>query len=173
MAIKEIPLTQGFVTIVDEDIYAVLSTVKWYAKYNASGNSYYPACNTFNEHRNRITLRMHTVIIPNIPKGYEIDHINGNTLDNRRINLRVCSLRENRQNRTVSRNKKNKYKGVSWNEKLKKWITRVQKKHIGCFNTEEQAANAYNIEAIKQFGEFARLNVIEELGPAVIVVGDE
>ncbi len=110
-------------------------------------------------------LRMHRVLMDALP-GLEVDHINGDPLDNRLVNLRICSHAENcrnmRSNRGVS-----KYKGV----RLRKhrhtstWYAEIKYNYkscyLGSFSTEEAAARAYNKKALELFGEFALLNIIE------------
>lgn len=89
---KEIQLTQGKVTLVDDEDYEWLSQWKWCAKDGRNGNFY-----AFRASKNKSTY-MHRLIL-DTPKGKVTDHINGNGLDNRRINLRICSYRENSHNK--------------------------------------------------------------------------
>lgn len=98
------------------------------------------------------------------PTG-EIDHKNGDGLDNRRENLRVCSrLENNRNQRKSKRPLTSKYKGVSWDKKSKKWLAHIsimnKCKYLGVFSDEWEAALAYNKAAEEKFGEFACLNEI-------------
>lgn len=102
-----------------------------------------------------------------VDDNHIIDHKNGNTLDNRRENLRICTYSENNRNRKqISSNNKSGYKGVSWDKQKNKWRTCLninkKQKHIGFFNDIIEAAKAYNEAAIKYFGEFAKLNKIKE-----------
>jgi hypothetical protein len=101
------------------------------------------------------------------PKGLTVDHINHNTTDNRRENLRLCTIGENKRNSLGQpRGRVSKYKGVYRRRgSIKKpWRSQIYtngvKTYIGDFKTEESAATAYNAEAIKQHGEFALLNNI-------------
>lgn len=91
----------------------------------------------------------------------EIDHINGNKLDNRRCNLRVCTRSQNNMNKSKS---KYKYKGVFPNKKGNRWRTQItlhRKTYcLGTFDNQEDAAEAYNKKALELFGEFARINSI-------------
>lgn len=90
-----------------------------------------------------------------------VDHINGNTLDNRRINLRLCTQAENAHNSKRSKANKSGFKGVSWNKNLGYWQAKICVKrhqiHIGWFKNPEDAYTAYCTAALKYHKEFARL----------------
>jgi hypothetical protein len=105
---------------------------------------------------------MHRLIMGAEP-GQEIDHINGNGLDNRKENLRVATRKENQQNRHITWGNST-YKGVYWEKQKNKWRARIfvsgKCVHLGFFLTEKEAAVAYNQGAIKYFGSFACLNII-------------
>lgn len=97
--------------------------------------------------------------------GEEVDHIDGNTFNNRRANLRRCTKHGNCQNQKKQiRSCTSKYKGVSWHKASSKWSAYIKwggkKKHLGLYALEEDAARAYNVVAASQFGEFARLNEV-------------
>lgn len=151
---KKIKLTQGKYALVDDEDYEILNKYKWHLERD------YAVRSTYNKVRGRI--RMHRQIL-NINKNLEVDHINRNGLDNRRINLRACTRSQN--NRNVGKHKDNKYyKGIY---KRKDRITNVWRAHItynykqvnlGCFSSKINAARAYDCAAIKLFGKFANLN---------------
>jgi len=111
--------------------------------------------------RTKDKIYLHQLILGKTPKGKEIDHKNTNPLDNRKENLRFCTHSQNLQN-SNSRTGSSAYKGVSWDKERKKWFTciRINKKTValGRFNNEAEAAIAYDDEALKSFGKFARLN---------------
>lgn len=94
--------------------------------------------------------------------GEEVDHIDGNKLNNTRGNLRIASNAENKMNRDKQSNNTSGYKGVSFHKKYKKWraIIGIQGKsiHLGYFSDAVEAAKAYDDSARKYHGEFARTN---------------
>lgn len=93
-----------------------------------------------------------------------VDHINHNTLDNRKSNLRPATYRQNNFNKLPQkRGGTSKYKGVSWNKRNKKWVAQIminrQSIHLGCFTEEIEAAKAYDKKAKELYREFAYLNL--------------
>jgi hypothetical protein len=111
---------------------------------------------------NKITSIILSRYIINAPEGMVVDHINHNTLDNRKCNLRICTHQENLFNTKVSNNKvSSKYKGVYKNgNKFQAKIKHNNKVFcLGSFYTQEEAAKAYDIKAIELFGGFAKTNV--------------
>jgi hypothetical protein len=115
-------------------------------------------------------LRMHRIIMGCDDSTKKIDHINGNRLDNRKSNLRFCSNQQNSFNMSQSarknKNSASRFKGVSYDKKRNAWTSAIMKdysKHfLGRFDSEIQAANAYNAAAKKMFGSFANLNKFTE-----------
>lgn len=158
---KLIPLTQGRAAIVDDTDYFALRVYSWC--YKRCGTSQYAARGTKNNGIQK-TILMHRMIL-NAPDGIEVDHINGNGLDNRRCNLRLASSSQNHFNqRKQQRQTSSQYKGVYWHQRDKVWMSRIQAfgsdHYIGSFSSEREAALAYNIAAIKYHGEYANLNII-------------
>lgn len=126
-------------------------------KKTASGKSYI-----------RIKTYLHHLVMGKPEEGFEVDHINGNPLDNRKENLRFCTRMQNSHN---TRNKAGRHKGVHYNKKnenlstKKVWTAQITKDyrihHIGSFTSENEAALAYNEKAKELYGEYARLNTFE------------
>ena len=107
-------------------------------------------------------VKMHQIIFPSWGIG---DHKNGDTLDNRRENLRECSAAENARNSSSQNGSTSRYRGVSWDSSRSRWIVSLQTngstRHVGRFFDERDAAAAYDAAASVAYGEFARLNFPE------------
>lgn len=112
--------------------------------------------------------KLHRFIM-NCPDDKVIDHIDHNPLNNQKSNLRICTISQNGGNRMKPKKYKNRYmtskfKGVRWHKHAKKWSSHItinfQQEHLGAFNSEVEAAKAYNDAAVKHFGSFACLNNI-------------
>jgi hypothetical protein len=105
------------------------------------------------------------VVLLNPQKGYVTDHKNGNGLDNRRNNLRICTQQQNVFNQKKRTTKtSSRYKGVSFSKRANKFIAYIscnyKRTYIGTYKNEIDAARAYNNKAIEYFGEYAKLNTI-------------
>lgn len=152
---RQIPLTRGLLTTVDEADYWWLVRRKWYAAKR--GQHYY----AYTGKRTPMAR-----LLTNAPVGLVVDHINGDTLDNRRSNLRVCTQRENKLNTGPRRNSKSGYRGVTYKAHAKAWMAQIQEhgrfNFLGYYKTPEAAAEAYDGKAIELRGEFARLNLPQE-----------
>jgi len=103
---------------------------------------------------------------PGYGSNEQVDHINGNKLDNQRGNLRIVTRSQNSMNQRVQKrkNKLSKYKGVTWHRPTGKWLSQInicgRQKHLGLFVDEINAALVYNENASNHFGEYACLNTI-------------
>lgn len=151
---KEIPLSRGRVAIVDDEDFEHLSQWKWFC--TASG---YAVRNSKSNEGTKRTIFMHRVIMGD-PTGFLVDHKSMDTLDNRRINLRVATKAQNMSNRGPQANNKSGFKGVFWNKQKAKWNAKicVNKKHVhlGFFKSSHDAHQAYFEGAKRMHGEFSK-----------------
>lgn len=155
----EIPLTQGQLALIDDEDFELVSQYKWRANFNSKLKSFY-ALTDIRNNGERITILMHR-LITDAPKGKVVDHINHNTLDNRKLNLRVCSQSENMMNSRKHIVNTSGYKGVSWYKQTKKWTAQIRIKGkntgLGYFESPEKAYEAYCNAARIHHGEFLYL----------------
>jgi len=158
---RRIYLSEGKWTIVDAVDYYWLNSFKWIVYGNR--NNLYAVRNSIVAPNETRPVYMHRVIM-NPPPGLLVDHRNTDSLDNRRQNLRFATPSQNMQNRRKKKNTTSQYRGV-WllsNGKYESQITHQGKKiWLGWFNSEIDAARAYDEAAKKYHGEFARLNFPE------------
>lgn len=151
---KKIPLGHGQFAIVDDEDYELVTQFKWHTMANSHSHHVYAATK----------LRMHRLIVKP-PPGYMVDHINGDTLDNRRCNLRICTNAQNQQN-TGSRGGTSQYKGVSFQVKSGRWMAAFQydgvRYYCGMWETEEDAARAVDKKRSEVAADFASKNLWQE-----------
>lgn len=156
--VRYIPLTQGKFAIVDAADYERVSRHKWHVSRHG-GRLY-----AYRKARGR-TIPMHRFIM-NPPKGMVVDHIDGNGLNNRRCNLRICTQRQNVYNSRPS-GAGSSYKGVRWDKERRRWMAAIydgtRRIHLGRFDDEAEAARAYDRKAFELFGEYAYLNFPAEI----------
>jgi len=156
-----IELTKGFIARVSPQDFDWLCGWRW--KATLCDKSFYASRSIHNSDRSSAVVRMH-VFIMNPPKGFTVDHINKDTLDNRRDNLRICTRSQNNMNRGMSSHNTSGYKGVSWHRHRGDWHAYIRKdgimRHLGYHPTAIQAALAYDKEALQIFGEFAVTNAM-------------
>lgn len=154
---KEIPLTQGKVALVDDEDYESLNAFKWHAA-NCNG-AYYAARSVWIGLGKQRYVLMHRELL-NVSR--EVDHINNDGLDNRRANLRPASRSQQNQNSRKRMECSSVFKGVYWNIPSKKWQAYIRVNHIrihlGLFHCEKAAALAYDSAAVEAFGDYAKTN---------------
>lgn len=146
---KKIILPRGKVVLIDDEDFEKIKKYKWhfalgYAKTNIPGK--------------KSPQLMHRIIL-NAPVGMDVDHINGNGLDNRKKNIRICTHSQNLFNQGKYKNNTSGLKGVSIHRN--KWIAKISVKgkriELGYFKTKELAYKAYCIACKKYHGEYSHL----------------
>jgi hypothetical protein len=155
--VRRIPLGKGLFATVDAADYEKVSQYHWYATNNGGKNVY--AATTLNGK----TVHMHRMLM-RPRKGYVVDHIDGNGLNNRRCNLRVCTQAQNMANRSP-RGGSSQYVGVY--RYRDRWAASVtcQGKcyYVGIFDDEIEAAKARDRKAYELHGEYAYLNFPDDV----------
>jgi len=155
----KIQLSKGKVALVDADMFDYLNQWSWF--YHKNGY----AMRSYRKDGKYRKDRMHRVVV-NAPLGLDVDHINGNKLDNRRENLRIATRSQNNANKRMQSNNTSGYRGVNWHKQRGKWVAKIQVDrksiHLGLYEKKEDAARAYNKAAVLYYGEFAQLNNIKE-----------
>jgi hypothetical protein len=158
-SIAYIPLTKGQYALIDRDDVETVGGYNWCALWNRGTQSFYAVRGLRIAVGKQTAFGMHNQILAN-PAGLDIDHIHGNTLDNRRCALRLATRSENLRNRRINRNSASGFKGVSWHKSERKWRSDIQIENrrisLGYFSTAEAAHAAYCEAARKHFGVFAR-----------------
>lgn len=146
---------KGLYFQIDEDDYPRIKIRSW--SLSVSGkNKYYLHAGI-----NSKVVRLHRYIL-NAPPELEVDHINGDGLDNRKSNLRLCTSSQNNQNASRRTDNTSGYKGVNWFKPRQRWVARIQvdgkRIGLGSFKDKEMANVAYNQACIKYHQEFAKPN---------------
>jgi hypothetical protein len=157
---KKIAITgirgMGKFILVDNDDFPLLSRYRWHFGSDAVAFTRIAG--------RKDKMPVHRLIM-NPRKDLEVDHINGNKLDNQKSNLRICTHGQNGKNHKLNKNNTSGYKGVSWSKTRKKWESYIKVNYkrikLGFYDDKKQAALAYNTAAQKHFKEFANLNVIK------------
>jgi hypothetical protein len=159
---KKIPLTQGKFALVDDEDYEYLNEMSWHAWYNKNGDSFYAHHSTYRGRgESPGVVRMHRLIMKATNGKIKVDHIDGNTLNNQKHNLRMCESHQNNTNMLQLRSDNSTgYRGVSkyfYNGK-KKWTAclsvKGKKFRLGYFDSPESAAHAFDKAAKELYGEF-------------------
>jgi len=157
-SVAYVPLTQGYEAVIDAADVPLVGSFNWYARVDP--NTIY-ALRKVRIGPKQLTVRMHRVIMGE-PDNLEVDHKDGNGLNNRRRNLRGATKSNNQHNVRIRRDNSSGFKGVSWCNRKKKWHARIalnkRGKHLGYFATAEAAYGAYCEASKKYHGEFGRVD---------------
>jgi hypothetical protein len=160
---KEISLTKGQITIVDDSDFDFLNQWKWFAIFD--GSNYYAARTDWDNYPKSKTIRMHRVLLGITDSKDQGDHKDHNTLNNQRNNLRKCTPKQNGTNKSKRKAASSKFKGVSWHKRINKWHSQIaaggKKLSLGYSDDEKTAAIRYNEAALRLHGEFAHINMIQ------------
>lgn len=160
---REIPLSQGKVALVDDADFDWLNQWKWSASRQGRPHSFpqWRAVRCVGPKKGPKHLILMHRLIMNAPTGATVDHINGDPLDNRRKNLRICPQGKQSLNRPGNRTgrKTSRFKGVYWQKDIGRWRARFRLAYLGTFINEMDAARAYDAAAKNFDPEFARLNL--------------
>lgn len=158
---KEIQLTRGKVALVDDADYEALNQYKWCVAHGQTGGFYAVRAGLARDGQRKRTILMHRQIV-GAAAGVDVDHANGNTLDNRRRNLREATRSQNCANRHKRPASSSKYRGVHWKKANGKWAAQIKVnghiRHLGLFADEQEAARTYDAAARAVFGEYANPN---------------
>jgi hypothetical protein len=154
----QIPLTRDQYALIDDEDYEQLSQYKW----TLDKNGY--VVRKSGGRKNPKKVMLHRFIM-NAPPGFDVDHIDHDLLNNCRANLRICTRSQNNANRLPLSGSTSQYKGVSWNSQRRYWsvyhTAYGQRRWLGSFDNEVEAAITYDNAAYAAFGEFAYLNFPE------------
>lgn len=161
---KTIPLSRGKFAIVDDEDFERVNQYKW--TYEGGGYATRQVFKEVEGKRKRAKIMMHRFIL-GLPDGLCCDHANWDKLDNRRENLRPATHAQNMANRPKRQGCSSQYKGVSWLERDKRWVSCIKVEgrrfHLGNFSDPIAAALAYDVAAYAAWGEYAHVNFPEQL----------
>ena len=150
--ICEVELTKGFVAWIDEQDAGIVGVCNWCVSFNARDQRPYVKGRPIQGSQKLVRLHRYLMGFPSM----QVDHINLDTLDNRRANLRVVNQSQSNANRRPHKNKTVCFKGVSIRDS--RYIATCNGLHVGTFQNAIEAAHAYDQAAIEQFGEYAATN---------------
>lgn len=164
----EIKDAKGLIALIDKEDFEKVSKYKWNGHKKPYDKTWYFSASIKISRDKYKRLELHNLIM-DCPSGLYVDHIDGNGLDNRKQNLRICTFTENRRNRRKHKPFSSKYKGVLkdndcwrgciWNE--------GRSIYLGCFNSEIDCAKVYDAAARELHGKFASLNFPDEVDTKV------
>lgn len=153
----EIQLNNGMIMLIDDEDFEKISKYHWSVNYDSKKKGYY-----IKTEYNKNRFFIHRIIM-DAKNGELVDHINRNTLDNRKSNLRICTIAQNIRNSKPhsTKNRTSVFKGVYFSKSVHRWCAKIyhgKNIYLGNFKIQEEAAIAYDKAAKKYFGDFAYLN---------------
>lgn len=147
--------------IIDKDFHDEFKKYSWFVQPMVKQNNKKFYVRTNNKEFRSGYIFLHRLVI-GAKSGEEVDHINGDTLDNRRENLRICTRKENARNREIPSNNSSGLKGVSYCKRTRRFRAYIRhnriQRHLGYFSTAREAGAAYDRAALKLFKNFAKVN---------------
>jgi len=151
----------GYKVLIDAEDYEKVIKYKWNIHKEKAKKNYFYFHHTYRDNNKKNSLLLHRMLLNlELHDGFVCDHINGNTLDNRKCNLRKCTVAENARNSKISKNNRTGLKGVSYKKKDNKYQGSIQvnKKYIylGYFKTPQEAHSAYCEASLIYHKEFGR-----------------
>jgi hypothetical protein len=155
-----LPLSKGLFSLIDREDYFRVGLWSWSAFRPVGARTWYAQsfCDHGDKKKRLVSLHQYVLSLT----GNEVDHINGEGLDNRKSNLRVCSHQQNIWNSQPRDGGTSAFKGVSWRADRSKWrayiVINAKQRFLGLFADEIEAAKAYDRAAKELFGVFARVN---------------
>jgi hypothetical protein len=160
---KEIPLGKsGFFAKVDDADFRWLSQWNWYFGIPRSGKGKPHAYRQIGPAKKRISILMHRLIMGVTNPKVQVDHINGDALDNRRGNLRLCSNQQNNFNKGRRKDNSSGFIGVRWHKRAQKWNARIsldgKEKSLGLYASIFDAIDARDKAVAESHGAFGKLN---------------
>lgn len=152
---KAIEVRAGIFVLVDDDDFEMVSKFNWHLSFQNDGAFY---CRRWDRSLSK-NVRLHRQITGAKP-GELVDHINGDTLDNRKQNLRIATPLQNARNKKLAKNNTSGFKGVEWESRRSKWLASIRvegkRRHLGYFDDAMAAAETYEAASKNIFGEFHR-----------------
>jgi len=161
-----IPLTQGYVALVDDADYAMVGAHKWRVELTRTGKVHRVVRTTQPDgwRGRKVSVSLHRVLM-DAPSGIEVDHVDRDPLNNQRSNLRFATRQQNNQNTGIRSDNTSGFKGVHFDTNQGLWVARIRggdgRMFLGRFSDPFDAAQAYDAAARQVFGEFASLNFSE------------
>lgn len=144
---------KGFVVEIDVEDYDLAKDSGWCPSKH-QGKVYF-------DRNRKVGNQLFHRLIMKAPRGMYVDHINGNTLDNRKINLRLATPTQSRFNSILGKRNKSGFRGISWDKERQLWNARIQINgttfRLGRFKDKEEAYAAYQKKAKELAGEFAEI----------------